>query len=73
VVDEGGVVAYREVTLGPVVEGLRVVQTGLAAGDRIVLNGLQRVRPGARVTANVVAMEASDRPLASPASAASAQ
>lgn len=73
VVDEGGVVAYREVTLGPVVEGLRVVQTGLAAGDRIVLNGLQRVRPGAKVTANVVAMEASDRPLASPAPAASAQ
>jgi multidrug efflux system membrane fusion protein len=49
------------------------VQTGLAAGDRIVLNGLQRVRPGAKVTANVVAMEASDRPLASPAPAASAQ
>ena len=38
-------------TLGPVVEGLRVVQTGLAAGDRIVLKGLQRVRPGAKVTA----------------------
>ena len=39
--------AYREVTLGASVEGLRVVTAGLEAGDRIVVNGLQRVRPGA--------------------------
>jgi membrane fusion protein, multidrug efflux system len=42
-------VAYREVTLGADVDGLRVVSSGLQAGERIVVNGLQRVRPGAKV------------------------
>ena len=32
--------------LGPVVDGLRVVRDGLKVGDTIVVNGLQRVRPG---------------------------
>jgi len=35
---------------------LRVVQSGLAAGETIVVNGLQRVRPGAQVQAQHVAM-----------------
>jgi membrane fusion protein, multidrug efflux system len=64
VVDDGGVVGYREVTLGPVVDGFRVVQTGLAAGDRIVLNGLQRVRPGVKVAPSLVAMDALEAPRA---------
>ena len=38
---------YREVTLGGNADGLRIVSAGLTAGDRIVVNGLQRVRPGA--------------------------
>ncbi|HZZ91901.1 MAG TPA: efflux RND transporter periplasmic adaptor subunit [Usitatibacter sp.] len=42
-------VAYREVKLGPEVEGLRIVNAGLKPGERIVVNGLQRVRPGAVV------------------------
>ena len=33
-------------TLGPVVDGLRVVRKGLTAGELVVVNGLQRVRPG---------------------------
>jgi multidrug efflux system membrane fusion protein len=37
---------YREVVLGPSIDGLRVVQAGLKPGERIVVNGLQRVRPG---------------------------
>ncbi|QJR15915.1 efflux RND transporter periplasmic adaptor subunit [Usitatibacter palustris] len=41
--------AYREVTLGGNVNGLRIVSTGLEKGERIVVNGLQRVRPGALV------------------------
>jgi hypothetical protein len=49
-------VAYRPVQLGPVIDGLRVVQSGLAAGETIVVNGLQRVRPGAQVQAQHVAM-----------------
>jgi len=49
---------YRPVTLGPVVDGLRVVRSGLKAGEKIVVNGLQRVRPGAPVTAQIVPMDA---------------
>jgi membrane fusion protein, multidrug efflux system len=47
---------YRVVTLGPLVDGLRVARTGLKAGDRIVVNGLQRVRPGAPIAPEVVPM-----------------
>jgi RND family efflux transporter MFP subunit len=43
-------VAYQSVTLGPALEGKRVIRTGLLAGDKIVVNGLQRVRPGMPVT-----------------------
>src|SRR5206468_2305724 len=39
-------VEYRSVKLGPAVQGKRIVRTGLKAGDQIVVNGLQRVRPG---------------------------
>ena len=49
-------IEYRPVTLGPLVEGLRVVRTGLQAGDRIVVSGLQRVRPGVTVDPVMVAM-----------------
>jgi multidrug efflux system membrane fusion protein len=50
--------AYRSVTLGGAVEGLRVVTSGLNSGDRIVINGLQRVRPGALVKSEVAQMGA---------------
>src|SRR5436190_5242024 len=43
-------VAYQAVKLGPVVEGKRIVRSGLEAGQQIVVNGLQRVRPGMPVT-----------------------
>jgi multidrug efflux system membrane fusion protein len=51
VVDGNGVAQYRAVTLGPLFEGLRVVRDGVAAEDRIVVSGLQRVRPGLTVQA----------------------
>jgi multidrug efflux system membrane fusion protein len=51
-------VQYRGVTLGPLAEGLRVVRTGLRPGERIVVNGLQRVRPGAKVQAQPARMDA---------------
>jgi multidrug efflux system membrane fusion protein len=57
VVDGDNKVAYREVTLGPSVEGLRIVTGGLKSGERIVVNGLQRVRPGAVVEPQMVSME----------------
>jgi membrane fusion protein, multidrug efflux system len=48
--------AYREVTLGQAVDGLRIVTSGLKANERIVVNGLQRVRPGASVLPQPVTM-----------------
>jgi multidrug efflux system membrane fusion protein len=56
VVDERNTAAYREVALGAFVDGLRVITSGLAAGERIVVNGLQRVRPGALVAPEAVQM-----------------
>lgn len=47
-------VEYRAVTLGPLVDGKRIVRSGLNAGQNIVVNGLQRVRPGMPVTPEVV-------------------
>jgi multidrug efflux system membrane fusion protein len=49
-------VEYRAVKLGPVVDGMRVVREGLKPGESIVVNGLQRVRPGATVAPQRVAM-----------------
>lgn len=51
-------VAYREVTLGAAVDGLRIVTKGLKADERIVVNGVQRVRPGTLVQPQQVPMEA---------------
>lgn len=58
VVGDDKKVAYREITLGAAVDGLRVVTSGLKAGEKIIVNGLQRARPGAEVTPEVVAMDA---------------
>ena len=49
--------AYRPVTLGKLVDGMRVVQSGLQVGERIVVNGLQRVRPGGTVQPEAVPMQ----------------
>lgn len=49
---------YRSVTLGGAVDGLRIVTAGLKSGDRIVVNGLQRVRPGALLKTEVAEMGA---------------
>jgi multidrug efflux system membrane fusion protein len=48
---------YREVTLGAHVNGLRIVTSGLKPQERVIVNGLQRVRPGALVAPQPVAME----------------
>src|SRR5688572_22757624 len=52
-------IQYRSVTLGPIVDGLRVVRSGLEPGESIVVNGLQRVRPGVQVTPVVEATDQS--------------
>jgi RND family efflux transporter MFP subunit len=50
VVDAENVARPKYVTLGPVVDGLRVVTEGLTPNDNIIINGLMRARPGAKVT-----------------------
>ncbi len=67
-----GKAAYRLVQLGGMADGLRVVTSGLKAGEVIVVNGLQRVRPGAPLTPQTIKMEEADAPPAPPASPASA-
>jgi len=49
-------IEYRRVSTGALVDGLRVVDNGLSADDVVVVNGLQRVRPGVEVNAKRVAM-----------------
>lgn len=56
VIDAQNKAVYREVTLGPSANGLRTVDSGLAAGERVVVNGLQKLRPGALVAPEPVAM-----------------
>ncbi len=50
VVDAENVARPRYVTLGPVVDGLRVITQGLGPDDNVIVNGLMRARPGAKVT-----------------------
>jgi multidrug efflux system membrane fusion protein len=57
VVDAQHKVEYRKVDTGPLFHGLRVIDNGLNAGDVVVINGLQRVRPGAEVAPQQVAMD----------------
>jgi RND family efflux transporter MFP subunit len=51
VVDGEGVARQKYVTLGQVVDGLRVIKEGLVSDDRVIVNGLMLARPGAKVTA----------------------
>jgi RND family efflux transporter MFP subunit len=44
-------VQYQAVELGPLVEGKRIVRSGVTMGEKIVVNGLSHVRPGMPVTA----------------------
>jgi len=56
VVDPQNQVVFRPVTLGAVQGGLREVTAGLQETDRVVVNGLQRIRPGVTVVPQVVPM-----------------
>jgi multidrug efflux system membrane fusion protein len=66
-------IEYRLVELGPEIDGLRVVTSGLVPSDVIVVNGLQHVRPGQAVAPTRVAMRADsdglDQVAAQPSSA----
>jgi RND family efflux transporter MFP subunit len=56
VLDANNVATPKYVTLGQLVDGLRVVK-GLKADDTVIVNGLMRVRPGAKVTPEQAAAE----------------
>lgn len=61
VVDDNNTVEYRAITLGEKLHGLRIVQDGLEADERIVVNGLQRVRPKMQITPELVKMVDSEQ------------
>ena len=67
VVGADGKALPRNVVTGPLEDGLRIVREGLKAEDRVVINGLMAVRPGAVVQAEETEMKAA--PPATPAAA----
>jgi len=53
-------VEYRSVELGRIVDGLRIIRKGVAPDENVVINGLQRIRPGMKVAPTITTMESSD-------------
>jgi membrane fusion protein, multidrug efflux system len=71
VVSEDGSVARRAIMLGPIIENFRVVRDGLKAEDWFITKGLQRARPGQKVTPKREPLQVSNAPpTAEPASGA---
>lgn len=69
VVGQDGKTAVRNVETGPLVEGLRVVRSGLAPRDRVVLDGLARLQPGTTVKvrmARITPRASNDAPVSTP-------
>lgn len=56
VLDENNTVQYRAVKTGERIYGLRIIKSGLQKGDKIVVRGLQRVRPGTPVNPEIIDM-----------------
>lgn len=60
VVDETNTANYREVTLGDHYEGQRVIQVGVNAGEKVIVNGLSHVRPKSVVNPTVAVTKKSE-------------
>jgi multidrug efflux system membrane fusion protein len=58
---------FREVKPGVLLDGMRVITSGLKAGEQVVVNGLQRVRPGAPLAPEVLQVDANGMPVEKPA------
>ena len=56
-IDDQGIVDYRQVELGPLVDGLRVIRDGLHADDQVVTKGIQRIRAGVKVKSEREALD----------------
>jgi multidrug efflux system membrane fusion protein len=65
VVGRDDIVAARPVELGPVIDGLRIIRSGLAPNDRVVVTNLQSAMPGAKVATRSAAIRATPAPTAS--------
>ena len=78
VVNADGTVAPKPVQLGPLVDGLRVIRSGLTANDRVIISGVQRIQqPGMKVQAHngriqPIAAQQASQPVTSAAPASSA-
>jgi RND family efflux transporter MFP subunit len=66
VVGENNVAQFRPVKLGVVIDGMRVIESGLKAGELVVVNGLQRVQPGMLVTPQKLEVDGSGMPIEPP-------
>jgi RND family efflux transporter MFP subunit len=67
VMGKNGQPAPRPVTVGPVIEGLRVIKAGLQPGEKVVIRGFQRMMPGVPVQAKLTRIAAEPSPTANPA------
>ena len=72
VVGKDDSVSAKPVELGPVVDGLRIIRSGLSPNDRVVVTNLQSAMPGGKVATRAVAIKASPVPVAADESAAPA-
>ena len=61
VVADDGAVSAKPVTLGPIIEGLRVIRTGVTPTDWVIVNGVQRARKGIKVKAEKTVIEQSQK------------
>lgn len=67
VVGEGDVAMRKDVQLGVAIDGLRVVESGLAAGDRVVVNGVSKIFfPGQALQPREVPMDQPNQPAPTP-------
>ncbi len=64
-VDGNDTVQYTPVSLGPLVDGLRVIRGGLHSNDWVVVNGLMTIRPGAKVNPSRVGITSTNATAAS--------
>ncbi len=60
VVGPGDSLVYRPVVAGRLVDGLRIIDSGLQPNEKVVVNGLMRVRPGMKVAPTLSEMTAAD-------------
>ncbi|RWE71703.1 MAG: efflux RND transporter periplasmic adaptor subunit [Mesorhizobium sp.] len=55
-VDEAGMVSAKPVRTGPLLDGYRVIRSGLTGAETIIVNGLMRARPGTKVKVEMVTL-----------------